>query len=148
VSVIFSKSCEYSLQAVLYLAHQPQGKPLRLRDISERLNIPHHFLNKVLQTLVREKIVVSYKGTNGGFVLERSPKEITLDDIARALDGDTFLDDCVLGFPGCGDSNPCPVHPVWKRAKNTILDMLQKKTLAELSRELNPKLKLIDRLTQ
>jgi len=89
--VIFSKSCEYALQAALYLAQQPQGKPVLLRDVSDRLNIPHHFLSKVLQSLTRDAIIVSSKGANGGFQLGRLPKDITLVDIVRAIDGEKYL---------------------------------------------------------
>lgn len=143
MSIIFSKSCEYALQAVLYLARQPEGSPAHLREIANDLNIPYHFLNKVLQTLTRERIVVSRKGANGGFALGRSPKEITLIDIVRAVDGESSLDGCVLGFPACGDRTPCPVHDQWKRAKEVILTMLQKKTLAELGKGLDGKLEFI-----
>ncbi|MBI4428900.1 MAG: Rrf2 family transcriptional regulator [Ignavibacteriales bacterium] len=147
MSLIFSKSCEYALQASLFLAQQPKDEYLLLRDISESLNIPHHFLSKVLQTLSRSGVVVSLKGANGGFSLARSPKEIKLIEIVRAIDGDKFLDDCILGFPGCGDKNPCPVHAQWKRAKEIVLNILNEKTLAVLGKELDPKLDLIARLT-
>jgi Rrf2 family protein len=148
MSVVFSKSCEYALQASLYLAKQPKGEYVLLRDISEKLNIPHHFLSKILQTLSRLDIVHSYKGSNGGFQLARSPKEINLIDIVRALDGETFLNDCLLGFPGCRDADPCPVHNQWKRAKDIIVTVLHKKTLAQLSKELEPKLDLIAQLSR
>ena len=142
--LIFSKSCEYALRASLYLAQQPRH--VLLREVSERLNIPHHFLSKILQTLTRADVVTSFKGANGGFTLTRPPKDIRLIDIVRAVDGERFLDECVLGFPGCGDATPCPVHSQWKRAKEIILVMLHKKTLAELSKELDPKLSLIAKL--
>ncbi|MEW6510383.1 MAG: RrF2 family transcriptional regulator [Bacteroidota bacterium] len=146
MSLIFSKSCEYGLQAVLYLARQTGEQPVLLRDIADRLDIPYHFLSKVLQTLTRDGIVVSFKGTNGGFLLGQSPTDIALIDIVRAVDGDKFLDNCVLGFPACADRTPCPVHDQWKRAKEIILAFLRKKTLAELGKELDPKLNLIQKL--
>jgi len=148
VSVIFSKSCEYAFQAVLYLASRPQNEPILLREVSDRLDIPHHFLSKVLQTLSRDGIVTSYKGATGGFVLGRSPKEIKLIDIVRATDGEKFLDDCVLGFPGCGDQNPCSVHHTWKKAKKILLDMLNTKNVAQLSKEIDAKLELVQQLAK
>ncbi len=54
-----------------------------------------------------------------------------------------FLECCVLGFPGCNDTSPCPVHPQWKRAKDSILHMLEDTTLEELSSGIEPKLDLI-----
>jgi len=146
MSLIFSKSCEYALQASLFLARNSDDEFALLRDISDHLNIPHHFLSKVLQTLARNDIVISSKGINGGFALARDPGEITLIEIVRAVDGDKFLEDCVLGFPGCADQSPCPVHSQWKRAKDIILVMLNKKTLADLSKELDTKLDLIEQL--
>ncbi len=147
MSLIFSKSCEYALQASLFLAQQPQNEHLLLREISESLDIPHHFLSKVLQTLTRADIIASSKGANGGFALARPAKDIHLIEIVRAVDGEKFLEECVIGFPGCGDKNPCPVHYQWKRAKEIIFAMLHKKTLAELGKGLEPKLDLIAQLS-
>jgi len=147
VSLIFSKSCEYALQASLFLAKQTKDEFVLLREISDKLDIPHHFLSKVLQTLTRADVVTSYKGAKGGFTLARASKDIYLMEIVRAMDGDKFLEECVLGFPGCSDRTPCPVHPQWKRAKEIVMNMLQKKTLAGLSKELEPKLELIAQLS-
>lgn len=146
MSLIFSKSCEYGTQAVLFLARESENGPILLRDISGALAIPHHFLSKILQALVLEGIVVSQKGFNGGFSLGRPARQIALIDIVRAIDGDEFLDQCVLGFPGCNEKTPCPVHPTWKRAKSIIVEILHKKTISELSKELDPKLELLAKI--
>lgn len=148
MSVIFSKSCEYAIQAVLFLATKTDHQPVHLRDISDALLIPHHFLSKVLQTLSRDEIVVSHKGLNGGFQLGRPAKDITLIDIVRAVDGDAFLDHCLLGFPACGDANPCPVHFAWKDSKAIILNLLHDNTIDTLSSKLDGKLSLIESFTK
>ncbi|HEY4644021.1 MAG TPA: Rrf2 family transcriptional regulator [Bacteroidota bacterium] len=148
MSALFSKSCQYALQAMLYLASQPQGEPVLLRDVSAALRIPQHFLSKILQTLTRNRLLVSFKGVNGGFQLARSARETYLIEIVRATDGEAFLDNCVLGFPGCGDDNPCPVHPMWKRAKQLILNMLKNKNIEQLSKEVDVKLDFIEQLTK
>lgn len=148
MSVIFSKSCEYALQAVLYLAKESDHQPILLREISDTLRIPHHFLSKVLQTLARDELIVSYKGANGGFALARPADEIALIDIVRAVDGTAVFDHCLLGFRKCGDQSPCPVHHMWKEAREIVQDMLENKTVADLSGELEPKLALIHRLSR
>lgn len=148
MSQLFSKSCQYALQAMLFLASQPPGEPVLLRDISAALHIPQHFLSKILQTLSRHSLVQSFKGVNGGFQLARAAKQIYLVDIVRATDGEAFLDNCVLGFPGCGEDNPCPVHPIWKRAKQLVLDMLKNKSMAQLSKEFDAKLDLLEQLSK
>lgn len=148
MTALFSKSCQYALQAMLFLASQPQDEPILLRDISAGLKIPPHFLSKILQTLGRSGLVVSFKGMKGGFQLARPATDIFLLNIVRATDGEKSLDNCVLGFPGCGEENPCPVHPMWKRAKQIVLDMLEKKNIAQLSTEIDLKLDFIEQLTK
>ncbi len=140
MSIIFSKSCEYGIQSVLYIAKVSNGQPVLLKDISETLHIPHHFLGKVLQILTRSGIIISKKGQHGGFELGDSASKITLMDIVRAIDGDSYLNECVLGFPGCCDENPCPVHDAWGKSKKSILEMLNNKTIEKLSKELDGKL--------
>lgn len=141
--IIFSRSCEYALQAVLFISNKGIGKPKPLQDIAAALHIPQHYLSKILQTLARHEIVVSYKGHKGGFDLGKGAAEIHLSDIVRAIDGDTFLKHCVIGFPTCGDDQPCPVHSYWKEAKHIIQTMLSQKTIDDLSKNFDTKLSFL-----
>lgn len=143
MSAIFSRSCEYGIQAVLFLAKNAGGgAPIHLRTISGGLDVPHHFLSKILQTLVRDEIVISHKGQNGGFELGRPASEIPLTDIVEAIDGKGFLDRCVLGFSKCQEEEPCPAHDDWKPAKKLILAMLATRTVEDLSKGLDVKFAL------
>jgi Rrf2 family protein len=143
MTMLFSKSCEYAIQALLYLAYKEEGRPVLSREISDALHIPHHFLNKILQQLTREGILESHRGVAGGFSLGRHGGETTLGGIVKAVDGDPFPCECVLGFPGCGEKYPCPVHDQWKLAKQIILNMMSAKSVAELSKEMDGKLDFI-----
>lgn len=131
--VIFSKSGEYAMQAVLFLARHSASGPILLRDISDSLRIPRPFLNKLLQILVRDGIVESHKGSHGGFSLARPSDTIRLEEIIRSVEGHSLFERCVLGFPSCRESNPCPVHAEWKQARSIIVDILNRRTVAELS---------------
>ncbi len=143
--MLFSKSCEYAMRAVLYLASREEGgHPVLLREISDALNIPHHFLNKVLQQLTRDGILVSHKGITGGFNLGRPGCEISLEDIVKAIDGERFRGRCVLGIPGCGDSAPCPVHAQWVHAREIILEMIGTQSVHQLSKAIRAKTDMIE----
>lgn len=133
----FSRSCEYALQAALYLGvrHAEGIRVVSLQDIAESQEIPAHFLSKILQTLVRHKLLVSLKGPKGGFALARSPDSVTLLDIVSATDGLDMFDRCGIGLRACSDENPCPVHHEYKVIKNKIRQVLSHKSLAELSRD-------------
>jgi len=49
----------------------------------------------------------------------------------------------MLGFPGCGDDSPCPIHSYWKKSRDIIIDILHNKKIEKLGCELHPKLELI-----
>ncbi|HEY9167688.1 MAG TPA: Rrf2 family transcriptional regulator [Candidatus Kryptonia bacterium] len=136
MSLIFSRQCEYALQAVLYMSAQPDKRFTNIIEMSDRLGIPMPFLGKTLQLLVQGKILSSQKGPKGGFRLERDPEEIALFHIVDAIDGTDFLTSCVLGFPECSTRNPCPMHSEWGVLRDKVYQMLANKTISQISREI------------
>lgn len=143
MSAVFSKTCEYALQAALFLARRESEEPIHLREMASALRIPHHFLSKILQTLRHYEIVQSSRGHTGGYMLARPPSAIHCIEIVQAIDGDKFLGRCVLGFSGCRDEYPCPMHSHWKEAKEIIFTMLTKLSIAELGADLGPRLAVL-----
>jgi Rrf2 family iron-sulfur cluster assembly transcriptional regulator len=129
MTVIFSKKCEYGLQAVLYLAAHDKGVIISADDIAKKLNIPKEFISKILQNLTDSGIVSSKKGKSGGFSLARDPNMIKLIDIVAAIDGLSIFDRCVLGFPNCGPANPCPLHEKWGALRTQAYNMLTDETI-------------------
>lgn len=146
MSILLSRSCEYAIQSILYIASMGNDTPVQQREISKTLNIPSPFLGKILQSLVHSKILVSQKGKSGGFLLVKPAKEIYLYEIMKIVEGDNFLEGCFLGFPGCNDDAPCPLHNHWKKAKENILELLKKSNLEELSKGLESKIREIAKL--
>lgn len=136
MSIFFSRQCEYAIQGVLYLALKPQGEMTSIKELTKRLNIPYHFLAKILQRLAATGLLTSAKGPTGGFALGKPAKDITLFDIVEAIDGSDFTDKCVLGFPECSGKNPCSVHSTWGRMRDEIYQMLVSKNIAEMAREM------------
>jgi Rrf2 family protein len=136
MSLLFSRQCEYALQAVLYLALKPQNKMMTTKELAEKLNIPYHFLAKIFQDLSRKGILISLKGPSGGFALGKSAKEITLFHIVEAIDGADFLNNCVLGFSQCGGDNPCAVHNKWGGLRDEMHQMLVSKNIIQLAKEM------------
>lgn len=133
---MFSTSCDYGLQAMLYLAlHYSKGENIDLNSIAEELDIPKHFLSKILQVLVKHKLLVSMKGPKGGFRLNRPPSDITLIEIIEAIDGLDIFNECGIGFKRCNDANPCPIHHEYKEVRNKIQRLFENKTLHELTED-------------
>jgi len=136
MSVIFSRQCEYALQAVLFLALKPEGEMTSIKELTRKLEIPYHFLGKILQDLTRKELLKSLKGPTGGFALGMPPKDITLFHIVEAIDGAAFTRSCVLGFPECSGVNPCAVHDKWSTLRDGIYAMLVTRNIAQLAREM------------
>jgi len=139
MSVIFSRQCEYALQAVLYITANGPDRFVDIKEISGKLNIPHHFLAKILQNLSKNGLLKSQKGPSGGFTLGAKPEEISLYNIVEAVDGDGFVTECVLGLPTCGGDNPCPLHDQWGELREQIYTMLAGKTIGQLVEDIHAK---------
>jgi Rrf2 family transcriptional regulator, iron-sulfur cluster assembly transcription factor len=129
MTVIFSKKCEYGLQAVLYLATRGPYEIVPVDEIAGSLNIPKEFVSKILQSLTESGIVSSRKGKSGGFALAKDPQMIRLIDIVAAIDGLGMFNTCVLGFPHCNPDKPCPLHDKWGELRTKAYGMLTDETL-------------------
>ncbi len=132
MTVIFSKKCEYGMQAVLYLAAQEKGTLVSAEDISKVLKIPREFISKILQSLRESGLISSSKGKSGGFTLAKDPSRIKLIDVVSAIDGLEMFDSCVLGFPECSPTLPCPIHTTWGALRTQTYDMLTSETIDKL----------------
>jgi len=131
---MLSRSSEYAIRALAYLALQEDRGWVLARHIAHDLAIPASFLSKILQSLAYEGLLESQRGRNGGFRLLRNPERLSLYEIAQPFDrfGQGRL--CVLGQKVCSDETACPLHYTWKHSVNAFIHRLQTTTLAEVAR--------------
>jgi Rrf2 family protein len=132
--MLFSRSTEYAIRAMTFLASREPGRRAGAREISEAENIPMPFLWKILQVLTRRRLVRSFKGVHGGYELTAAADQVPLGAIVSATDGAEFRDGCVLGLPECDNQNPCPLHEQWKGVRAGVTSMLDETSLADLAR--------------
>ena len=130
--MLLSRSCQYALQALLYIAEFPKGKYIRTREIAEQCNLSYHFLGKALQAPVKNRLLASQKGRAGGYTLAKLANEITLLEVIHAIEGADFLEGCVLGSSRCSDTTPCPVRHQWVETKEEIHHLFGDWTVAQL----------------
>ncbi|HRI45591.1 MAG: Rrf2 family transcriptional regulator [Ignavibacteriaceae bacterium] len=136
MSIIFSRKCEYGIQAVLLLTVEEEGGGVHsAEEIAGRLKIPKEFVSKILQELAVNGIIYSKKGKSGGFSLAKSPKELKLLDVVLAIDGPEMFNRCVLGFPNCSDKSPCPVHHKWSQLITQTFEMLSDETIDQFKQK-------------
>ncbi len=133
--MLLSKSCEYAIRTALHLAAADSASYIAVREISDALRIPYHFLAKTVQTLIQAGIFASMRGPHGGIALGRPADQIRLEEIVLAVDGPAVFRECVLGLPGCGDRKPCPLHAQWAPARDLVHRMFAEATLADTAEQ-------------
>ncbi|HWV74253.1 MAG TPA: Rrf2 family transcriptional regulator [Pseudosphingobacterium sp.] len=134
---IFSKTCEYAMRAVFYIASNTiSGNRVGIKEIASKIDSPEYFLAKILQDLSRKGLISSIKGPNGGFYMESEALNRPLADIVMAVDGDEIFNGCGMGLAHCSETNPCPLHHEFKKVRNQITHMLNTTTIGQFNREL------------
>lgn len=88
-----NKEVDYAIQFILALASQPEST-MSLRTFSSDKSISFLFMQKIAQKLRKSDIIASRRGANGGYVINRSPKQLTLNDIYEAIEGSYALTTC------------------------------------------------------
>jgi Rrf2 family protein len=132
---MFSKSCEYGIKAIIYVATQSlQDRRVKIGDIAENIGSPEAFTAKILGALVKQHLVQSHTGPNGGFYMDKNTlKQIRLSQIVFAIDGEGILTECGLGLKQCNNSEPCPVHDKFIRVRYELVNMLETTTVYDLA---------------
>lgn len=126
---------EYAVRAVLHLASQPEGKVSLITEISEAQDVPRSYLSKIMQHLTRAGFVKSRRGAKGGFALARPADTITLRQVIEAIEGNIYLNVCLMGKGECPRDEICPVHLVWREAQKKLFEVLDGKTMAQLVKD-------------
>jgi Rrf2 family nitric oxide-sensitive transcriptional repressor len=139
---MLSQTVEYALRAATYLAVSPE-ESRTVGQIAEATQVPEAYLSKVLQQLVRQRIVASRRGTGGGFMLARAPEKLRILEIVQAVDPIRRITTCPLGLAAHG-KRLCPLH---KRLDNALASMekaFAASTLAEILAEPTKSVPLCD----
>lgn len=143
--MIYSRSAEYAIRAFVYLAAAPPGKYAMVKQIAEELEIPAHFLAKILQQLARQGFLCSSKGPTGGFALRYPPSEITLLQIVESIDGLADYQRCIGGMHECNNQMRCGMHDSWKALRSRIIEYLEGTTVEDLANALDQKRRALDK---
>jgi Rrf2 family protein len=135
--MILSRTSQYAVQALIYMATQPADTPVLNKDIAVRLGVPAPYLTKILQSMVKGNLLVSFRGRLGGFQLREGGRDISLMQIVQLIEGATFADNCLLGLKKCSAETACPLHFRWVPVKEKIIKLLEETTLGKLADAVN-----------
>lgn len=132
--MIISQTSQYALRAMVFLSQQGSGELVKVKAVSEKMQVPQNYLSKIFHTLSRHGILESSPGKKGGFQLAHPAEELLLTEIVRPFESSDFPKICILGQTVCSDDKPCSAHSKWKKTAEKIRYFFDTTTLHELSK--------------
>lgn len=123
----------YSVRFMIDLAMYGDKGPVLMKDISRRQDISEKYLGHFVPALKNAGLISATRGANGGFVLAKPAREITLLQIIEAVEGPVCLVGCVKDPESCRRTNTCASRDFWGEATNALIKVFESYTLQELA---------------
>lgn len=119
-----TRASDYAVRVMIHLAGLPPGSTVRQSELSRATEVTGHFLSKVLQQLVRSRLIRSQRGSGGGYALAVPAASVSLLDVVEAIEGPVRLNQCLTEVPSCDRKSWCPAHRVWAEAQAAVVNVL------------------------
>ncbi len=131
--MMISTKGRYALRALSDLADHEEGVYVPLKDIAERQNISHKYLESIMLMLVQNNLVEGASGKKGGYKLKKSPQNISLGEVLRITEGGLEPVACISDRnTPCERYEECNTYPIWKGLYDVINDYLNSKNLTDI----------------
>ena len=131
------KLTDYGLVLMTYMASNKPRELHTARDLASDSQLPLPTVSKVLKQLLQARLLVSHRGTKGGYSLARGPAEISVSEIIGALEGPIALTECSTEVTGLCDLEPsCPIKSNQRIISHAVRGALEKVMLADLAQPL------------
>lgn len=127
-----STKSRYGTRILLELARQSGGDPVQVSEISRQQDISMRYLEQLVLTLKKAKLVTSVRGAKGGYILAEAPDRISLGSIVRLFEGQSDLVECISTPDVCKMAGDCRVRLAWKEATEALYNKLDAITIADL----------------
>jgi Rrf2 family cysteine metabolism transcriptional repressor len=127
---------QYGLRAMIELGRRHGCGPVSLNEVAEAQGVSLGYLEQIVPALKEANLVRSTRGARGGYELTKTPLEISVGDVVRALqEGHIVPLKCITGSEdedSCEREEICAARDVWKRVHEGIAEVLDATTLADL----------------
>lgn len=127
-----STRAKYGIHAMIDLAYHEGLGPQAIKAIAERQDMPEQYLEQLIALLRRRGLVRSVRGAQGGYLLARPARDITMQELMDTLEGPIRFSDCVFDPDHCVNSGTCATQQMWVRLNARISKELQATTLADV----------------
>ena len=125
-----SSKARYGLKAMCYMAENYGKGVVSLPTMAESIGVSEKYLEQLISALRKAELVEATRGANGGYFLERSPKDINVGEILRVLEDGLVIVDCISG--NCDNKCMCNTYNVWNKLYKAINNCLDEMSLDSL----------------
>ncbi|PWU08525.1 MAG: Rrf2 family transcriptional regulator [Terriglobia bacterium] len=129
-----TRAADYAIRVMVHLASVAPGTRTSRSELAEAVACPEQFLSKVLQNLTKSGMVISYRGSTGGFELAPGHRNASVLEVVEAVEGPIRLNICLETQNACTRSSWCPAFSVWQDAQQAMTDVLRRARIADLAR--------------
>lgn len=121
----------YGVKAMVELAINYGEAPISIKTISAKQNISEYYLEQLFAPLRKAMLITSIRGAQGGYVLSKEPKDITVADVMFILEGPIEISDCLEGA-SCNNVDCCATRMLWEKIKSSIDEVMKSVTLQDI----------------
>ncbi|KAJ52806.1 Rrf2 family protein [Clostridium tetanomorphum] len=121
----------YGVRAMVDLAINYGSEPVSIKSIAERQNISEYYLEQLFSSLRKADLIKSIRGAQGGYILTREPRDISIAEIMEVLEGPLDLSECVLEG-SCSNMDSCSTRLLWVKIKESVEQVTKSTTLQDL----------------
>ncbi|MEG0371702.1 MAG: Rrf2 family transcriptional regulator [Clostridium sp.] len=124
----------YGVKAMFELAICYGHNPISIKTIAERQSISDYYLEQLFSGLRKAGLINSIRGAQGGYMLSRCPKDISIADILNVLEGPIEISECILGGEesSCTKARCCSTRLLWKKISDSVNSVIDNTTLQDL----------------
>ena len=128
-----SKKTDYALMAVQYMSEKGADRVVNTKEIAEEYNIPGELLAKVLQKLGKKGLIVSQNGPKGGYLLAKSPTDISVLSVIQAIEGHVGITECYHNEDStCMQMPRCNIRTPLRNIQNSIYGLLDSMSIEDM----------------
>lgn len=132
-----SKMTDYAIMVMVEL-HASRAEVLSAHTLADRSHLELPTVSKVLKLLVKTGLVDSYRGTNGGYSLERNAQDISVAEIIAAIEGPIAMTECSVEEGLCAQEAICSLRGNWQRISVAVAEAMEGVSLAEMAQPVKP----------
>ncbi len=135
-----TQESDYALRVITFLYQNGIGRRVEARVIAEKENVPLRFLLKLLRKMAAKDIIRSYRGSGGGYAIERPPAGVSVREVIEAVEGPICVNKCLGDSTKCnlGRSSWCGIHQALQLVQDKLVANLDDLTFEQVL-ELNKK---------